>query len=261
MLDKLGFAFIVVVDNNIVYQAKYSVSAQSTVFKYEVLAIAKAIDFIIAHNLENVYIRTDSLSALQALTGNCGIPLIKDLRNKILGIKSKVHLTWVQAHVGEFYNEFVDSLAKEATRKDSIDFQVGYSVRQVKTLLFKEATHSWQEEWDNLDKGRHVYDYFSSVNIKRLEGNFYINQIYTGHGAIPVYQARFKGKRRSCWCGAHVGTLHLIYECCKVDHIRTVWFPVNFKNVTIKNLCTNAKSRQGLCLLIEFFLKLCMDNL
>lgn len=258
--NRLGFAFIVVVDGNIIHSAQFRVSDHGTVYRCEVLAIAKAVDYIIANNLDDVYIRTDSMSALQALSVPSGNPLIIALRQKIKNSNLKINFTWVQAHVGEHFNEIVDTLAKEATRKEYIDFEVGYSIKQVKNLQKKYAMLRWQYDWDNEEKGRSVYAHFTKVSLERLEGNFFLNQVYTGHGAIPSYQAKFHNRTSDCWCGAQNGTLHhLIFECRIFDTIRDRWFPFNYKDVSIKNLCISNKSRQGLVEILDKCLQSYLD--
>ncbi|GIY15679.1 hypothetical protein CDAR_609711 [Caerostris darwini] len=49
----------------------------------------------------------------------------------------------------------------------------------------------WQERWSQSHKGRDVFTLFPKININRVQGDFLLNQITIGHGAIAVYQARF----------------------------------------------------------------------
>ncbi|GIY01480.1 hypothetical protein CDAR_196711 [Caerostris darwini] len=86
----------------------------------------------------------------------------------------------------------------------------------------KDLSNDRQTYWQTSCKGRAVYDICPKVSTKRLHGNFYLNQIYTGHGVIASYQNKFFNKDPKCICG-HVleGRQHIIYQCSKWRKIRT----------------------------------------
>ncbi|GBO43008.1 hypothetical protein AVEN_89616-1 [Araneus ventricosus] len=45
------------------------------------------------------------------------------------------------------------------------------------------------------------------TNLTRIIGNFYLNQIYTGHGVFGEYRDRFFQKTATCRCGEEIETL------------------------------------------------------
>ncbi|GIY52239.1 hypothetical protein CEXT_417091 [Caerostris extrusa] len=52
----------------------------------------------------------------------------------------------------------------------------------------------WQHRWDNSSKGREVFSILPLVKTTRVQGDFYLNLLLTGHGALAKYQARFLEK-------------------------------------------------------------------
>ncbi|GIX76015.1 hypothetical protein CDAR_443051, partial [Caerostris darwini] len=83
--------------------------------------------------------------------------------------------------------------------------------------------------------------------IKRVQGDFYLNQIITGHGTIGAYQARLFDKDPSCMCGhSFEDRAHIIYDCPEWDEIRRRFFPSNHKEVKLELLLANKISRQGI---------------
>lgn len=52
---------------------------------------------------------------------------VNNIRNIILNSIFQINLHWVKAQVGNFYNQKVDTLAKEATIKSDIDTYLGYT--------------------------------------------------------------------------------------------------------------------------------------
>lgn len=85
------------------------------------------------------------------------------MRNEIRNSKIKFHISWVKAHIGECYNEQVDIPAKEATRKENLDFIVCWLTQQVKRMLHKGILKKWQDSWVNENTGRYVYSYYPKV--------------------------------------------------------------------------------------------------
>ncbi|GIY77250.1 hypothetical protein CDAR_208091 [Caerostris darwini] len=49
----------------------------------------------------------------------------------------------------------------------------------------------WQSLWHNSAKGRTVFEIIPIARQKRVQGNFYLNQVFTGHGAMVDYQHKF----------------------------------------------------------------------
>ncbi|GIY00326.1 hypothetical protein CEXT_145141 [Caerostris extrusa] len=64
-------------------------------------------------------------------------------------------------------------------------------------------------------KRRDVFALFQNVNIKRVQGDFFLNQIITGHGTIGAYQARLFLTKIPPVCVGYSfeDRSHIIYDC------------------------------------------------
>ncbi|GBM46700.1 hypothetical protein AVEN_244146-1 [Araneus ventricosus] len=89
----------------------------------------------------------------------------------------------------------------------------------------KNTRQSWQILWDHSSKVIQVKSLYEKVDEKRLLGDFYLNQIITGHGAFKTYQDRSFGKSPWCFCGKDEGTVeHTIIKCDAWQDIRDTYF-------------------------------------
>lgn len=193
------------------------------------------------------------MSALEIINFDSKNVIANLIRTLIKTANFKINFHWVKAHIGIKYNEIVDMMAKEATEKINIDIVVGFSKIQIKNLGNKEKLKIWQDHWTNSEKGRHTYSIFSSVSTHRVIGNFYINQLLTGHGSNAMYQNKFHNKSNICICEDTLGSIqHIIFECPLLAEIRNKYFPKNFIEVPIINLLSNLKSRMGLYVMAKF---------
>ncbi|GIY78339.1 hypothetical protein CDAR_494501 [Caerostris darwini] len=206
-----------------------------------------AIDYTIAKNLPSSNIITDSRSVLLALEN------VNSIDDKILELKVKlnftgeIHLFWIKAHKGHLGNERADELAKSATNEPNIDCFNKIEPQTIKNLIKKDIIQEWQDRWRQSLKGRDVFHLYQNVNIKRVQGDFYLNQIITGHGTIGAYQARLFERDPSCVCGhSFEDRSHIIYDCPKWDEIRRRFSPSNHKVVKLELLLANKISRQGI---------------
>ncbi|GIY87044.1 RNase H domain-containing protein, partial [Caerostris darwini] len=191
---------------------------------------------------------TDSRSVLLALEN------VNNIDEKILALKAKlnnftgeIHLFWIKAHKGHLGNERADELAKSATNEPIIECFTKIDPQTIKYLINKDISQEWKDRWSHSIKGRDVYHLFQNVTIKRVQGDFYLNQIITGHGSIGAYQARLFDKDPSCMCGhSFEDRVHIIYHCPQWDEIRKRFFPKNYKEIKLELLLANKISRQGI---------------
>ncbi|GIY66992.1 hypothetical protein CDAR_417641 [Caerostris darwini] len=246
--DRVGGAFVVFQQGEETYSQTFRLSDSATVFMAELVAIDNALDFAIEQSLSPANIISDSRSVLLALENLNNLdPSILNIKNKILNFTGQVRLYWIKAHAGHMGNERADVLAKEATTNPDIQLPVVANLQYFKQLLKKEILAEWQDRWSNSSKGREVFLLLPKVNINRVQGDFYINQLISGHGALAAYQLRFFGKAAECTCGHPLeDRMHLIYDCPQWDNFRQKFFPTNFKTASIDLLLFNHKSRNGL---------------
>ncbi|GBM60414.1 hypothetical protein AVEN_206652-1 [Araneus ventricosus] len=75
----------------------------------------------------------------------------------------------------ELMNEIGDSGDKPVSeaKTDEIRIQIKYASR-------KEILEAWQERWSSGSKARWTYSLLSRVDYKRMNGDFFLHQVYTG---------------------------------------------------------------------------------
>ncbi|GIY87130.1 uncharacterized protein CDAR_205741 [Caerostris darwini] len=226
----------------------FRINDSATVYMAELIAVDKAIDFTINHNKSPAKIISDTRSVLLALENSNNLdPFILTIKDKVNKFNDQVHLFWIKAHVGHIGNERADELAKQATNSPFIHLTTELNLHAIKKLIKKDISAEWQDRWSNSTKGREVFALLPEVNESRIQGNFFMNQIITGHGTIAAYQSRFFGRAPTCTCGNPLEDRnHMIYDCSQWDNIRLKYFPRNYKKAKIDLLIFNMKSRHGL---------------
>ncbi|GIY37472.1 uncharacterized protein CDAR_458971 [Caerostris darwini] len=245
MNGRVGDAFVVYSNGIETHWEMFRLSDHATVYSAELFAISQAINFAINACLPSANIISDSRSVLQALEN------VNHVEKEILAIKqllanqeSAIRLFWIKAHAG---NERADEYAKKATTKEDIDFTMGYSIPYIKGLIKKDLLKQWQDRWSSSTKGRELFSILPEVKTSRIQGDFFTNQLLTGHGCIGIYQERFFGKSAVCSCGQlPEDRNHIIYDCPQWDAIRQRFFPKNYLFVQLDLLLFNKISRTGL---------------
>ncbi|GIY57605.1 hypothetical protein CEXT_700561 [Caerostris extrusa] len=88
-----------------------------------------------------------------------------------------------------------------------------------------------------LYQGETTLLHFPTVNLKRVQGNFYLNQVITGHGSLADYQGKFFGKSSTCDCGQETeNRFHLVYKCIQWTAITKKHFPRDFAMTPLDKL-------------------------
>ncbi|GIX76558.1 hypothetical protein CDAR_500011, partial [Caerostris darwini] len=208
-------------------------------------AIEMAVTYIAARGISDASIISDSRSALLAL-GNPmnNSPLVLGIKDLIQSCAHSIKFMWTRAHVGTAGNEAADVYAKMSTHKDILDCHFPLAKSHLKHLILNDIMHQWQVAWSSSSKGREVFDLCPVVSLKRIHGNFYLNQLITGHGALAHYQERFFHKGDVCLCGKAVeDRLHLVYNCERWQDIHLKCFPANFRQQSLLHLLLNRTVR------------------
>ncbi|GBN88016.1 hypothetical protein AVEN_114817-1 [Araneus ventricosus] len=187
MDGRVGCAFVVFYNKTELDYRKFRLNDSSTVFIAEVIAIQQAVQYVKANDLGQVNIISESRSALMALSA---MEEARDIINNIIEYKGKIALTWIRAHMGNFGNERADQLAKEATLISDETISFVPSRNQIRNEGNKIIKDLWQNRWNDSKNARWTKNLIDKVNVDRLYGDFYINQILTAHGVFREHQAR-----------------------------------------------------------------------
>lgn len=118
-----------------------------------------------------------------------------------------------------------------------------------KTRIKMEARlrllRKWQSLWDESNKGRWTYELIPDVKmfVNRSFGelNFYLTQIFSGHGNFGKYLQRFRIRPDGVCEVCHEGeddVEHTIINCSRWENGRDTWSEDIQVNRTMKNLVT-----------------------
>ncbi|GBN50906.1 hypothetical protein AVEN_149586-1 [Araneus ventricosus] len=209
----------------------------------EVVAIRQALKYIVERQLRQAKIISYSRSAPMSLASvherRVIINEIKDNIREYLGdiwIRAFGQLIWIRAHRGFEGNERADQLAKMASTKDHVDFSFCPFRIQIKNVARKEILEAWQQRFSGSSDASRTYSLLSKADYKRIYGDFFLNQVFMGHGVFPCYQACLFGKDPQCPCRSADGSIfHVFFECQKLTHLRQSW-PRNWQGKELKDL-------------------------
>ncbi|GIX84322.1 uncharacterized protein CDAR_49031 [Caerostris darwini] len=260
---KVGCALVCILDNIEKFSEQKRLSDEASVFMAELKAIEAAIMSANSHHFSSVKIISDSRSVLQALCNpnNCTTP-IATIKSLLGSSKTSCELIWTKAHVGTEGNEIADRYAKEATTREEVDLPICLSMKHIKSEISKAILLDWQHQWSTSSKGRAVHELCPLVCSQRIHGNYFLNQIITGHGAIASYQHKFFNSSPVCSCGREIeDRVHIIFNCEIWKHIRGKFFPKNFSNRTLQQLLNHKQAIIGVELIMKTKLNKIVETL
>ncbi|UYV61256.1 hypothetical protein LAZ67_1004126, partial [Cordylochernes scorpioides] len=153
-----------------------------SVFRSELIAIYEALKSIRNTNFQDIWILTDSRSAIQHLS-HTGQLRDKVNRNIIgylqkLSKTSKIHLQWMPLHVGIEGNEAADVLAKKGT-KEPLPQKNKLTFKEIKTIAKTKINKNWRippkHSWySGVNPG-------GALNIRNRQHQTTLTRFRTGH--------------------------------------------------------------------------------
>ncbi|GIX77309.1 RNase H domain-containing protein [Caerostris darwini] len=260
---RVGCASVCILNKVEMFSDQKRLSDEASVYMAELKAIESAINLANSHHYSSVKIISDSRSVLQALCNpnNCTSP-ISFLKSLLRSSTTSCELIWTKAHVGTEGNKIADFYAKQATTREEVDLPTSLSTKYIKSAISKVIKSDWQQQWTTSLKGRAVHELCPLINIQRIHGNYFLNQVITGHGAIAYYQHKFFSSSPVCSCGKEIEDRdHLIYRCENWTAIRRKFFPKNFLNRTLVQLLTQKQARIGIELIMKIKLEKIIETL
>ncbi|UYV72399.1 hypothetical protein LAZ67_9002952 [Cordylochernes scorpioides] len=153
-----------------------------SVFRSELIAIYEALKSIRNTNYQDIWILTDSRSAIQHLS-HTGELRDKVSRNIIgylqkLSKTSKIHLQWIPSHVGIEGNEAADVLAKKGT-KEPLPQKNKLTFKEIETVVKTKINKNWRippmHSWySGVNPG-------GALNIRNIQHQTTLTRFRTGH--------------------------------------------------------------------------------
>ncbi|CAK9816321.1 hypothetical protein ANTPLA_LOCUS8956 [Anthophora plagiata] len=209
-----------------------SLNPFSSVFTAECAAISMAID-LANHNRELTYtICSDSLSAIQTISGK---PYNMATNSYIVRIKeglqdfaanspsdNSITLLWVPAHRNINGNELADEAAKEASLKPPDFHPVPYTDfhHSLKQKMNDQAESAWTREASH--KGTNYFrqyhstaknPWFHNLRIPRFTSSW-VSRYRAGHYGLGASLAKIGVGSANCPCGHNEQDLnHILWDC------------------------------------------------
>ncbi|XP_023213788.1 uncharacterized protein LOC111616634 [Centruroides sculpturatus] len=208
-LADVGAAFILYHHNTgVTHRSAFKLGPHCSVPQAEILAIAKAMDYIYSEWFrcnKTITIHTDSTTALHSIFSP---------HNK------GDNILWVRGHTGVPGNEAADQLAKQAAASSLTPCYNKIPASKIRQWTLEFALGQWQEEWDNGSTGRLTHTFILSVNErlkwKHFKPTFSMTQLITGHGNFNSYLKRFHLKNTDiCPCNSTSiqNSQHYLWDC------------------------------------------------
>lgn len=193
-----------------------SLHKDMTIFSAECIAIKTALELASNCSQHYVYIYSDCLSALIALSiysGNAkSNPFLLDIHNLINShiMKSKkLLLFWIPSHIGITFNEKVDALAKKASLMAISVNNILVEAKYKGIKFFRTFYHFGSRSW------------FAHLSLPR-DFMCWVNRLRSGHYQLNASLFKINlAADTSCLCGCLVqDPNHVIWQCPLYDNNR-----------------------------------------
>lgn len=260
--ENTGYAFIILGDENLVlHNEEKSLNKSGSVFQAEVAAILDSAiwahqnyDQIISYNssIRKINFYVDSQAALLALDSNTiDNKLVHDCIKSLnkLARNFAIDLNWTKAHVGQRWNEEVDTLAKNATKTKIfgpepiiLGTRRNYG-NQIRKFLFNTWKSRWKQETRRKDGGilaRQTKEIIPDLNkniskvLLSLDRQILYKaiQLLTGHNVLKRHLTVIKWTEnpncRACGECVEESSWHILTRCPGLAQLRRNCFEVEF---------------------------------
>ena len=247
----VGAAFVVMHPDGRQEEHRFKLHTSCTVFQAELLALEKAVTWIVNTATSDVTIFSDSESSLRSLEDrSCKLPLVASIHQMLNALTLiDVSFSWVKSHVGIVGNEAADVAAKEAASEDTDICYTSFPISYAKYVIRQETSDAWQQEYETSDTGsmtRTLFPTLTSIRtfFQTADVTFEMTQFVSGHGFYKSYLKRFHITSDStCPCGADVQDVaHLLTSCSRYAALAADFAAkCDEKNVSVLDFAAIAK--------------------
>ncbi|MEW8544656.1 MAG: reverse transcriptase domain-containing protein [Candidatus Thiodiazotropha sp.] len=260
-------ACILLPDGHEFVELKQPVSKLASILLGELVAISMALTFLEKESNRQQFSSIKLFSDSQSAVGIVSLgwetkshkQTVTQIQQSVRQLQQKgidVQIAWSPGHADIMGNEIADRLAKEAAQdaEDMVDDNRLITMVDIKTAARRSCVKKWQRQWDQSDKGRTLYSFRPTVDLKKnkyCKSKFprIISKLRTGYCLTEYLHKVGLSDTSVCNCGEVESVEHYIQECQKYEDIREYlsvklhqltgiceWTPALFLDLKVKDI-------------------------
>ena len=223
---KVGYAFIAEnIGNQPIKIENGRLPNKLSIYTAEMIAIIKAMEWIIDNNIYNSVIFSDSLSSIMSIqSAKSSRPDLLSRFQELQDIihKKNLHLIfeWVPAHINIKGNELADKYAKMSLDINEKDIQnhIPMGINEIVSIANKYYINEWQKDWNASDNiwYKNIKPIVNSIkpNINNPKSEKIINRLRIGI-SLEVRGTNHITTNNKCPCGIIEDMKHYLLDCPK----------------------------------------------
>ena len=179
--NKTGCAFVI---PSINFGQKFKLNNNLTVYTSELLAILKALEWIIEHRPDRVVILTDSLSSVQSISSGLSgtrqdvLDEVLLQIHKVISLKIRLDIDWCPAHCGIQGNEDADQAAKQALTKGKT-LDILPAPKEIYPIIKAKIRANWAQDWKNHKGFRHQISATLPSKVTQYSDDRQMDRVFT----------------------------------------------------------------------------------
>lgn len=221
-----------------VVQDKFSYSGRLksafTIMNAELIAILKAIDYIVQSQIQNAVIFTDSKSAAELIKNSNSSDnyIISDIYRKAEFLQAReIIIQWIPGHIQLTGNDRADYAAKIGTTREKIE-EFPITKDDLILNLKNEIKCIWNQHYKTISEEKGIYHYkilqdiklkpwFHKINLS-AKHIIILSRLRTGHTATRdrLYKWGLVTTDQCDKCNQTEDIEHILYQCLKYANVR-----------------------------------------